>query len=451
MPNNEEENNSELCYDDEEKIEDIKESSEVLPFIYSITSYGADYPVDALVKRLGKKDVFIPPFQRGYVWTLRQASRFIESLLLGLPVPGIFLAKEKESQKLLVIDGHQRLKTLEYFYIGDFKEKGEGFLLKDVQEKFEGKGYKTLAESDRIKLDDSIIHATIVKQEEPSEDISSIYHIFERLNTGGSLLQPQEIRACIYHGEFNELLNELNKNKNWRSIYGKASERLKDRELLLRFFALIYRYKIPENDNVRLIDFLTKKFGIDWVKRAKIEKIDDGKVIRVYTEKKSLTLRLSEEKTKVNLEIEGDKTDEFTAKIENGKLNVYYFGYDIYKRPMKSFLNSFMGENRNLDKGSKEELTALFNNTIEIIYKSMGAKTFRPVKALNAAVYDAVMVGVAVRLSKGEIKNLKELNDKYVSLLANPNFQETYKTNTSDEKIVKGRINIAIDAFKDVQ
>ncbi len=364
MSNNEEDN-GESCYKDEEKVEDIKESSEVLPFIYSITSYGADYPVDALVKRLDKKDVFIPPFQRGYVWTLRQASRFVESLLLGLPVPGIFLAKEKESQKLLVIDGHQRLKTLQYFYQGDFKGKGEGFLLKEVQDRFEGKGYKTLAESDRIKLDDSIIHATVVKQEEPSEDISSIYHIFERLNTGGSFLQPQEIRACIYHGEFNELLNQLNENKNWRSIYGKKSDRLKDRELLLRFFAL-------------------------------------------------------------------------------------YFRYPTYKRPMKSFLNSYMGDNRYLKKNSKEELIALFDNTIEIIHKSLGNKAFRPIKVINAAVYDAVMVGVAFRLIKGEIKNFKDLNEKYDSLLVNPNFQEMYKTNTSDEKIVKGRINIAIDAFKDV-
>jgi hypothetical protein len=59
-------------------------------------------------------------------------------------------------------------------------------------------------------LDDSFIHAAVVKQGEPSEDQSSIYHIFERLNTGGMQLQPQEIRACIFHGPFNELLRELN-------------------------------------------------------------------------------------------------------------------------------------------------------------------------------------------------------------------------------------------------
>ena len=348
-------------------VEDpVKDSSEVLPFIYSITSYGADYPVDALVKRLNSEDVFIPPFQREYIWTLRQASRFIESLLLGLPVPGIFLARESDSQKLIVIDGHQRLRTLQFFYNVDFKERGKGFSLKDVQEQFEGKNYKTLSESDRIKLDDSIIHATVVKQEEPSEDQSSIYHIFERLNTGGSLLRPQEIRACIYYGEFNELLNELNENEKWRSIYGPPSERLKDRELILRFFAL-------------------------------------------------------------------------------------YFGLNEYKRPMKNFLNSYMGKNRKLKINSKEELTTIFNNSIDIIYESMGNKSFRPVKAINVAVYDAVIVGIATRLSKGKIEDLEAIKEKYESLLSEPEFQEAYKTNTSDEKVVKGRINLAINAFKDVQ
>ena len=78
--NEEEANEYYLSNDDDENVEDpVKSSSEILPFIYSITSYGADYPVDALVKRLDKKDVFIPPFQREYVWTLKQAS--VKSIL----------------------------------------------------------------------------------------------------------------------------------------------------------------------------------------------------------------------------------------------------------------------------------------------------------------------------------------------------------------------------------
>lgn len=72
---------------------------------FSINSYGADYPVDALVKRLNSGAIEIPRFQRGFVWTLPQSLRFIESLLLGLPVPAVFLSKHPLTQRLLVIDG----------------------------------------------------------------------------------------------------------------------------------------------------------------------------------------------------------------------------------------------------------------------------------------------------------------------------------------------------------
>ena len=116
------------------KIADDKaEQTAVTPFKYSITSYGADYPVDALVKRMNEGDIYIPPFQRGFVWTLPQASGFVESLLLGLPVPGIFLAKDEDTQKMLVIDGQQRLRTLQFFCGGIFGPTRKEFALKDVQ------------------------------------------------------------------------------------------------------------------------------------------------------------------------------------------------------------------------------------------------------------------------------------------------------------------------------
>ncbi|UFP97062.1 DUF262 domain-containing protein [Gloeobacter morelensis MG652769] len=226
----------------------LTEEDEVIPFKYSIASYGADYTVDGLVKRMASGDVYVPTFQRGYIWNIKQASRFIESLLLGLPVPGIFLSREEVSKKLLVIDGQQRLRTLQYFYEGIFHHTKKQFALQGVQKRFEGKTYKTLSEEDRRQLDDSVIHATIIKQEEPSEDDSSIYYIFERINTGGTLLQPQEIRSCIYHGPFNELLGKLNQNSAWRSIYGPISKNMRDQELILRFLALnfdLYNYEEP--------------------------------------------------------------------------------------------------------------------------------------------------------------------------------------------------------------
>lgn len=111
---------NELDIDESLDDEIDNDESEIAIFKYSITSYGADYPVDGLVKRLRDGNIFIPSFQREYVWNLSDASGFIESLLLGLPVPGVFLAREDDTQKLLVIDGQQRLKSLEFFYNGIF-------------------------------------------------------------------------------------------------------------------------------------------------------------------------------------------------------------------------------------------------------------------------------------------------------------------------------------------
>lgn len=102
----------------EQLLQNTDDPDDIVPFRYSITSYGADYPVDALIKRIQAGDVFIPSFQRAYVWDAKRASRFIESLLLGLPVPGIFLSREEDTDRLLVIDGQQRLRTLQYFYRG---------------------------------------------------------------------------------------------------------------------------------------------------------------------------------------------------------------------------------------------------------------------------------------------------------------------------------------------
>lgn len=212
---------------------------EVIDFRYVITSYGADYPIDSLMKRIDDKVIFVPSFQRQFVWTINEASKFIESLLLGLPVPGIFLSKERETNKLLIVDGQQRLLSLYYFYQGYFR--GDLFKLQNVQNDLIGKTYRTLKGADRIRLDDSILHATIVRQDEPDDNDSSVYQIFERLNSGGRALKPQEIRACIYYGVFNEQLNKLIKHRSWRQIFGKTENpRLKEQELVLRFFSLLY-------------------------------------------------------------------------------------------------------------------------------------------------------------------------------------------------------------------
>ncbi len=97
-----------------------------------------------------------------------------------------------------------------------------------------------------------------MKQEEPSDDQSSIYLVFERLNTGGTTLLPQEIRVALYRGKFVRLLRELNENTSWRTLYGKKSNRLKDQELILRFFAL---YHDGENYREPMKEFLNEFMG----------------------------------------------------------------------------------------------------------------------------------------------------------------------------------------------
>ena len=245
-------------------IEDPQDGDDEIGGIirYSISSYGADMLVDGIVDRLKREDIFIPPFQREFVWTHTQASRFIESLLIGLPVPGIFMFKEPDSRRLMVVDGQQRLRTLQCFHDGILR--GREFSLLGVSEEFSGKTYRSLADEDRRELDNSVLHATIFKQDRPGDDRSSIYSIFERLNTGGIPLQPQEIRACVYRGKLNELLSRLAENQHWKRVYGPASVRKKDEEIILRFFALHHSLEEYERPMKKFLnDFMENHRDLD--------------------------------------------------------------------------------------------------------------------------------------------------------------------------------------------
>lgn len=244
--------------EDLKNVEDVEEDVSTTGELFSISSFGVDYPVETLVSRMEKKLFYIPPFQRAFVWSQNQCSRFIESLLLGLPVPGIFLFKEAESGKHLVIDGQQRLKSLLYFVEGVIN--GKEFVLTGLETKFGNRTYKTLDEADRARLDDAVIHATVFKQDLPEGEINSVYEVFERINTGGIKLSPQEIRSCICHGNFNDYLHRLNDNTEWRAMYGPKSKRLKDVELILRFMAF-YENGADYNSPMKhfLNDYMKKK------------------------------------------------------------------------------------------------------------------------------------------------------------------------------------------------
>jgi len=256
----------------------------------------------------------IPAFQRRFVWSQKHASKFIESLLMGLPVPGIFLYREADTNKHLVIDGQQRLRSLQAFYDGVFGEKQ--FRLQGVREPWLNATYATLDPADQLKLDDSIVHATIFHQEHPADVLDSIYFVFERINSGGIRLSPQEIRNCIALGPFTAMVRDLNNNEAWRRVFGPINKRAKDEELIVRFLAL---------------------------------------------------------------------HDEWKA----------------YYKPMVKFLNDYAAKMNRAPREKLDQLRQVFENTILLVDEALGNRAFRPVRSLNAAVFDAVMVGISSQLSAG--------------------------------------------------
>ena len=222
---------------------------------YEVSAHGADFLVDSLVNKLQSKDIKLLDFQRRFVWSQRQSSRFIESILLGLPVPGIFLYREETTEELLIVDGHQRLITLKGFCEGKFPETNKIFELNGVSTSHEGQSYSGLDERQKRLFNNTIIHATIIRQLRPEDEKEAAYHIFDRLNSNSTPLQPQEIRTAVYHGKFQKLLHELNEHPNWRQIYGRPQRRAKDQELILRFLALNNDLK---NYTKPMIEFLNE-------------------------------------------------------------------------------------------------------------------------------------------------------------------------------------------------
>ncbi len=232
----------------DDELEDITASEETSS---AVTFSTQSFDVAGLVLRLNRGSMLVPTygmddaridtdgFQRGFVWTKAQMDRFVESLLLGFPIPGIFLVKQTVNNRLLVLDGQQRLLTLQKFYEGIHAKKE--YSLRNVSAQFKGMTYKTLGDALQFRLDDSYLQATIVTTDGSPEMNESIYQIFERLNSGGTQLTAHEIRVALSAGPIIELLERLNSNTSWRALYGPRSARLRDQELTLRIIALFMR------------------------------------------------------------------------------------------------------------------------------------------------------------------------------------------------------------------
>jgi Protein of unknown function DUF262 len=251
---------SEQANDEELKTE---EESEEIPFVeFDISVTPADPTLELLANKVEQKDIIVPFYQRKYVWKIEQASRLIESFLMGLPVPQVFLYVNDDDQ-LEIIDGQQRIMSVKYYFEGYFGEtdalgRRQVFRLKGLSERSEynGKTFSELSTRDQRRLRNTSLRAIHIKQLKPSLRNDSVFHIFERLNTGGTHLKPQEIRNAVFRGKIVDELRALNENPNWRKILGMAhsDKNQKDVEIILRLFALFESWEQYEKPMLKYLN-----------------------------------------------------------------------------------------------------------------------------------------------------------------------------------------------------
>ena len=269
---------------------------------YEILSSPNDFNTRTLVDFIESGVVDIPGFQRNYVWDITRASRLIESIIVGLPIPQIFLY-EQERNKHLVIDGQQRLMSIYYFVKERFPRRdklAELRMLSDGRSnisaellsndeyfsnfhlrlpentpgrpnRFQGRQYSTLDDEYQTSFDLRTIRNIIVRQVRPEGD-EAMFEIFNRLNSGGVNLTPQEIRRCMFDSKFYEMLYRTNTDEKWRNLVGARIPdiHMKDVEILLRGFAMLIKGETYRPSMVKFLNGFSqsaKSFDADYLKQ----------------------------------------------------------------------------------------------------------------------------------------------------------------------------------------
>lgn len=200
--------------------------------VRKINTQAYDKSISDIVRMIEEGDIILDPeFQRNYVWDNKKASSLIESVILNVPIPVIYVSQEKDD-RWTVIDGLQRLWSLKRFFGGKFKLSGLE-ILTDLNKQ----DYSTLNPKALRMLKNGLLRIIMISQDS-NEEIK--YDVFMRLNSGSVHLTEQELRNCLYRGSLNKLLKDLSSNQKWLSLLGlqTAHKRMADREMILRYFAI---------------------------------------------------------------------------------------------------------------------------------------------------------------------------------------------------------------------
>ncbi len=227
---------TEASIDSEEEYSDEQGESAVawqeLPPERDFFASPYDPPVKALVQEIRDGELIVrSSFQRNQVWDMPRKSKFVESILLNIPIPTLFFAEDDDKSKV-VVDGQQRLLSLKEFTENRYSLRGL-----EVLSGLNGKSFDELTERQQRIINNQTLRCLVISARSDSE---IRFQVFERLNQGGVPLNSQEVRHCVFRGQLNNLLHELAEDSAWLKLEKRteAHPRMLDCELILRFFAL---------------------------------------------------------------------------------------------------------------------------------------------------------------------------------------------------------------------
>lgn len=226
---------ADILFPTEDQIELTESILDIAPEQRRLHTESYDFTVSTLVAYLKDKKLTIPEFQRRYVWSDVQASRLIESLIIQCPIPVIYLSQQKD-ESLAVIDGNQRLRSLQRFVNNEFALAGL-----TAYPELDGLSFFELDSRFQRHIENRTIRCLVIlKDTHPQVK----FDVFERLNTGAVKLTAQELRHGIYHGDMIKLTEGLAKSKEFSGLIEiKHNKRMKLDELVLRYMA--FRFFLP--------------------------------------------------------------------------------------------------------------------------------------------------------------------------------------------------------------
>ncbi|MGG0521818.1 DUF262 domain-containing protein [Priestia aryabhattai] len=388
---------NQLGYQDGIETSNIERESNEPEYLeeVEVTTRGVDFSVRELVTMLKEDELITPVFQRELVWDNKRKSRFIESILLGFPIPGMFFS-EKSNHQLLIIDGQQRLGTLKEFLNNELRiSKSES-----INPQWRGSYFYELTPDYQRKIRTTNIRASVFRTlPEEEENNVALYGLFERINTGSVQLNAQEIRNAIYPSYFTEQLREVSNDPLWKSAYKNVDiatankigidNRLHDQEIITRYLMINHKYR---NDKLDTNISFKKELNKYILQMSKVSK------------------------EQVDLEMK-----EFKDKLEWLKDQGNFLPF-LFRKPKEEYLTEY-----------KPDLTV---KEIQDFYKG---------KRFHLAIFEAVLTGI-------DLKNLDNSTfsmEKYLKLLNDEEFIEAITVHTNRLENINYRIESVKKVLKD--